>query len=332
MTMGGLVNHVCAMEGCFIVHTPATISAPKNHVHVNAYQHSGQGKRIQDPSLANNQNPKSPIHGNPPFTFKSHNPTTANPSPFRELHQVFQQEGNRLDSEERLSTIVRSLEFELQNSGIKVDCSELKTQLIRLKENHGSSVAPSAITGGSDQTLKVGFNSNPNPKGDQSLSTQVPIEDDTHLPQHASNQIPNRNSGSNWQKVRTGKHVTSAASNGVHTTPTFQPSVCPSSSTTAISQDSEIGHLATVPSSSYAEIVRNATLGGIVSTPLIVDNVTTANQEIEPEIAFVHSNLLRAVTYALTVLDPPNYRGSPCILTIIWQFEEGVRFILKLAT
>ncbi|KAI8529947.1 hypothetical protein RHMOL_Rhmol11G0015400 [Rhododendron molle] len=50
--------------------------------------------------------------------------------------EVFQQAGNRLDSEERISSLVRSLEAEMKNSGVLVDCSELKSQLSRLKEHH----------------------------------------------------------------------------------------------------------------------------------------------------------------------------------------------------
>ncbi|KAI8522320.1 hypothetical protein RHMOL_RhmolUnG0004100 [Rhododendron molle] len=47
-----------------------------------------------------------------------------------------QAQGERLDSEERLSSLVRSLEAEMKSSGVIVDCSELKTQLNRLKEHH----------------------------------------------------------------------------------------------------------------------------------------------------------------------------------------------------
>lgn len=110
------------------------------------------------------------------------------------------------------------------------------------------------------------------------------------------------NTSSNWQNVGTRKH-------GIPTAPTFQPSVCPSSSTTAISQDTEIGPQAPAPSSSYAEIVRNATLGGIVSAPLIVENVITVNKEMEPERKVVSSMLGTLLSNSFHILEeviPPD--------------------------
>ncbi|KAG5516315.1 hypothetical protein RHGRI_037133 [Rhododendron griersonianum] len=82
-----------------------------------------------------------------------------NPSPARKLQEVFQQAGDRLDSEERLSSIVRSLEAEMRSSGVLVDCSELKSQLSRLKDHHDISgnQSPSPDACGKSQTLNINF-------------------------------------------------------------------------------------------------------------------------------------------------------------------------------
>ncbi|KAI8572593.1 hypothetical protein RHMOL_Rhmol01G0211600 [Rhododendron molle] len=57
-------------------------------------------------------------------------------SPARKQQEVFQQAGNRLESEERISSLVRSLEAEMESSGVLVNYSELKFQLSRLKDHH----------------------------------------------------------------------------------------------------------------------------------------------------------------------------------------------------
>lgn len=80
-----------------------------------------------------------------------------NPSPARKLQEVFQVAGERLDSED--SNLVRSLEAEMKSSGVLVDCSELKSQLNRLKEHHVISGYQSLVSDacGNPQTLNVNF-------------------------------------------------------------------------------------------------------------------------------------------------------------------------------
>ncbi|KAG5557723.1 hypothetical protein RHGRI_007841 [Rhododendron griersonianum] len=68
-----------------------------------------------------------------------------NSSPARKLQEVFQQAGNRLELEGRISSLVRSLEAEMKNSGVLVDCSELKSQLNRLKEHHDQTGFQSSV-------------------------------------------------------------------------------------------------------------------------------------------------------------------------------------------
>lgn len=60
---------------------------------------------------------------------------------------------------ERLSSIVSSFEAEMKSSGVCVDCSELKSQLNRLKEYHESSEErhPCSDKGVKQQALKVDF-------------------------------------------------------------------------------------------------------------------------------------------------------------------------------
>lgn len=88
-----------------------------------------------------------------------------------------------------MSSLVRSLKGEMQNSGIWVDCSKLKTQLIRLKENHVNSYGPSFNdVGGNGQVLIVDFNYKPVAVGNQSQIMQAPEGDTEHLQQSTNNQ------------------------------------------------------------------------------------------------------------------------------------------------
>lgn len=95
-------------------------------------------------------------------------------------------------SEEKLATIVRSLEDEMQSSGIKIDGTELKTQLTRLKENYDKE---STITDGriGEHALRIGFNT---------LPKQIPMEEQPNqLPQEVDiptqKPVNNRDSGKN---------------------------------------------------------------------------------------------------------------------------------------
>ncbi|KAI8535189.1 hypothetical protein RHMOL_Rhmol10G0154500 [Rhododendron molle] len=94
---------------------------------------------------------------NPSSSFGPHSPK--NPRPAGNLQEVFQEAGERLDSEERLSGLVRSLEAEMKSSGVIVDCSGLKTQLNRLKEHHELSRYQSSGSDacGNPQSLNVNF-------------------------------------------------------------------------------------------------------------------------------------------------------------------------------
>ncbi|KAG5557724.1 hypothetical protein RHGRI_007842 [Rhododendron griersonianum] len=121
-----------------------------------------------------------------------------NPSPARKLQEVFQVAGERLDSEVRLSNLVRSLEAEMKSSGVLVDCSELKSQLNRLKEHHVISGYQSSVSDacGNPQTLNVNFkipsgskigkgkrDANPAAMGTgESSSSQSAIEDSNGIP------------------------------------------------------------------------------------------------------------------------------------------------------
>ncbi|KAI8522319.1 hypothetical protein RHMOL_RhmolUnG0004000 [Rhododendron molle] len=69
-------------------------------------------------------------------------------SPAREL----QVPGDRLESEERLSSLVRSLEAEMKSSGVLVDCTELKSQLNRLKEHHDLIGCQSSVSDASGES------------------------------------------------------------------------------------------------------------------------------------------------------------------------------------
>ena len=95
--------------------------------------------------------------------------------------------------EERLAALVQTIEAELQNSGVRVDCSELQTQLIRLQARDIiADGQPSSTTSASDY-LKVGFHY-PSTSSDQQPH-QEPIAKDTPLnpdskPQNTTLQKP----------------------------------------------------------------------------------------------------------------------------------------------
>ncbi|KAI8538755.1 hypothetical protein RHMOL_Rhmol09G0128600 [Rhododendron molle] len=79
-------------------------------------------------------------------TIGAHSPKKS--SPAREL----QVPGDRLESEERLSSLVRSLEAEMKSSGVLVDCTELKSQLNRLKEHHDLIGCQSSVSDASGES------------------------------------------------------------------------------------------------------------------------------------------------------------------------------------
>lgn len=88
--------------------------------------------------------------------FGPHSPTKSSPNSARKLQEVFQQEGDRMDGKERLASLVQSIEAEMQKAGIKVDCTELNTQLNRLREKEITLDIPFSSSANGDY-LKVGF-------------------------------------------------------------------------------------------------------------------------------------------------------------------------------
>lgn len=116
------------------------------------------------------KNPKSPTaNPNPDATSSSdadlgsntslsskpgpHSPTCAGSSPSRKLQQVFQLERARMESVDRITSFVHSIEDELHKSGINVNFCTLKDQLINI---HDDSEKPSYIEG---EFVEVGCNS-----------------------------------------------------------------------------------------------------------------------------------------------------------------------------
>jgi hypothetical protein len=144
-----------------------------------------------DPDLNLSNSLRNPIHGKS-IPFGPHSPTATKSSPSRKLQQVFQQEGNRLTSEEKLSSIVRSLEDEMQNSGIKIDCTELKTQLSRLMDNYGK-VGTVPEGGEGEHALKIDFNTQSKQISTEEQPKQVVQEADIL----AQKPVNNRDAGKN---------------------------------------------------------------------------------------------------------------------------------------
>lgn len=106
-----------------------------------------------------------------------------------------------MDGSTRLETLIQSIEEETQKSGIRVDCSELKTQLNRLREKEiipGAPVDPSASTTIKDH-LKVNFHLPVNAKSTPDLPSTTSSDKDLHLTSNPqtqaslpkSNQQPN---------------------------------------------------------------------------------------------------------------------------------------------
>jgi hypothetical protein len=106
--------------------------------------------RIIPSNLVNSPISSIPIQPTPP------RPIRAGASPARKLQEVFHEEGERLDGEERISTLVHSIEVEMQRSGVRVDCTELKTQLNRLRAKDITPHDPSSSSTTRD-CLKEGF-------------------------------------------------------------------------------------------------------------------------------------------------------------------------------
>lgn len=73
---------------------------------------------------------------------RNHNSGHPGASPSRKLEQVFQEAGDRLESVDRLSYLVSSIEKEMQKSGVNVSFSKFKDHLIQLQDE-GTEVSTS---------------------------------------------------------------------------------------------------------------------------------------------------------------------------------------------
>lgn len=118
----------------------------------------GSGIPLTDSKIIS---PKS--NTSPKLPCGPHSPSKSSPNSARKPQEEFQLEGDSLDSKERISSLVLSIEAKMQKSGIRVDCTELRTQLEGLRD--GALCTPSSSSSEGDQ-LKVSFQypPNPNPK------------------------------------------------------------------------------------------------------------------------------------------------------------------------
>lgn len=77
----------------------------------------------------------------PISTLASSSKTSPNSS--RQLQEVFQKEGERLQREEKIASMVQSFEAELKKSGMSIDLSQLTKQINFLQEGHNLPKSPS---------------------------------------------------------------------------------------------------------------------------------------------------------------------------------------------
>lgn len=126
-----------------------------------------------------------PSSGESKCTPPEHNPSKGPHSPIRSSPNSL--EGDRQDGQARLATLVRSIEAELQVSGIKVDCTELKTQLLRLQSKGSTS---DASTAEKKNYLKVDFHY---PANTTIPLSQSSVDEDPQINPnpHPQNTIPN---------------------------------------------------------------------------------------------------------------------------------------------
>lgn len=116
-------------------------------------------------------------------------PTKASPSSTKTMKDVVQQTGEQLEGEERLVALVQSIEAEMQRSGIRVDCSDLKTQLIRLQTQQISADSQPSSTTTTNDLLKVSFHF-PSATSDPTTHPQSTDNPDPKI-QNTSLQKPN---------------------------------------------------------------------------------------------------------------------------------------------
>ncbi|KAH7836205.1 hypothetical protein Vadar_033678 [Vaccinium darrowii] len=99
--------------------------------------------------------PKTP---EPSKSFGPQSPTKSSPNSAQKLRDVFQQAGeHHLEGEGKVLALVQALEEVMQTSGNRVDCSELRTQLIQLhsKEITSEGSSPSTSQGGGGEVLEA---------------------------------------------------------------------------------------------------------------------------------------------------------------------------------
>ncbi|KAH7844989.1 hypothetical protein Vadar_033929 [Vaccinium darrowii] len=65
----------------------------------------------------------------------SHSPSLKSPNSSRKLSEVFQTESERMNKEDKIVSMVQSIEAEIKKSGLNVDFSQLTNQLTFLQEN-----------------------------------------------------------------------------------------------------------------------------------------------------------------------------------------------------
>lgn len=83
----------------------------------------------------------------PNSKFGPNSPTRAGSSPSRKLQEVFQEAGARLDSANRLTSLVSNLEEEMQKSGVNVSFTKFANHLIQLQEIGSESLEKPEVEG-----------------------------------------------------------------------------------------------------------------------------------------------------------------------------------------
>lgn len=99
-------------------------STPKNPNLNNPDEHPTQ-VQIRTP---NNPNPQADSRSPPS------KPNLSSSSPARNLKEVFQREGENKASEDRISSLVQSLEDEIHKSGVNINLSQLKAHILQVRE------------------------------------------------------------------------------------------------------------------------------------------------------------------------------------------------------
>lgn len=122
------------------IHTPnSKPSITNSFVPVDTYQF---GLKTSDFSGSPSAN-TTVVGGLPSPNPAPTSPSKASPSYSRRLQEVFQIEGERLQREEKIASMVQTFEAELRKSGLSIDLSHLAKQLNLLQEGHDLPKSPS---------------------------------------------------------------------------------------------------------------------------------------------------------------------------------------------